>query len=219
MAKQTGDNSGSCALICLLEKSKIVIGNVGDSRVVLSMHRGKSAHQITNDHKPENDTEKKRIFQNGGHIFRSKKTALREIVDASGKTTEVMEEIRYGPFRVEPGGLSVSRTIGDLQAKDVTRRGNPNCIIAEPEIFDIDLTLEHDFMVLACDGVFDVLTTKEVVDAAWKVLSQNTRQKGIKEASRLAAEYIMKLSFDKKSMDNITVIVIAFQPEHYYYNC
>lgn len=113
----------------------------------------------------------------------------------------------------------MSRTIGDLQAKDVTRRGNPNCIIAEPEIFDIDLTLEHDFMVLACDGVFDVLTTKEVVDAAWKVLSQNTRQKGIKEASRLAAEYIMKLSFDKKSMDNITVIVIAFQPEHYYYNC
>lgn len=218
-AKQTGDNSGSCALVCLLEKEKVIVANVGDSRVVVSMHRGKSAHQITNDHKPEADDEKKRIFQNGGHIFRSKKTALREIVDASGNTTEVMEEIRYGPFRVEPGGLSVSRTIGDWQAKDSSRRGNPKCIIAEPEIFDIDLTVDHDLMVLACDGVFDVLTTKEVVDAAWMIINHNARLKGIKEACRLAAEYIMKLSFDKKSMDNITVIVIAFQPEQYYYTC
>ena len=34
---------------------------------------------------------------------------------------------------------------------------------------------------------------------------------------RAPSEYIMKMSFDKKSMDNITVIVIAFQPEQYYF--
>lgn len=215
IAKQSGDHSGACALVCLLEKEKIIIANVGDSRVVMSQHRGRTALQVTNDHKPEADDEKARIFKHGGHIFRSKKSVLREIVDASGNVTEVMEELRYGPFRVEPGGLSVSRTIGDLPAKDPTKRGNPNCIIAEPEVFDIDLTLEHDLMVIACDGVYDVLTTKEVVDAAWMMVYSNARLKGIKEACRLAAEHIMKLSFDKKSMDNITVIVIAFQPEQY----
>ena len=216
ISRQTNDHSGSCALVCMLESDRCLVANVGDSRVVVGKCKGKLAEQITVDHKPEAIQEKARIFANGGSVFRSKKCTMRELTDASGKITDVIETVRYGPFRVEPGGLSVSRTIGDLPAKDDTRKGNSRCIIAEPDIFDFELTTDHDFMVLACDGVFDVVSTEEVVNTCWKSISENARLHGIKESCRLAAESIMKLSFDKRSMDNITVIVIAFQNEKYY---
>ena len=172
--------------------------------------------QVTSDHKPESEIEKTRIFSNGGHIFRSKKCAFKEITSKDGQTRDRLEETRYGPYRVDPGGLSVSRTIGDLQAKDVTRNGNPRCIIANADIYEVELTVDTDFAILACDGVFDVATNVEVSEIAWKALKDHTKTSGLKEACKLASEAVMKLSFDKKSMDNITVIVIAFQDEKYY---
>jgi len=39
-----------------------------------------------------------------------------------------------GPHRVFPGRLSVSRTFGDLEAKALKYDGNPNVVIAEPDI-------------------------------------------------------------------------------------
>lgn len=217
IAKQSTDNSGACALVCLLENTKAYVANVGDSRAILSRGRGRLAQQITQDHKPEADVEKERIFGNGGGIFRSKKCVYREVTDCRGKVSDVIEDTRYGPYRVDPGGLSVSRTIGDLQAKDIAMKGNPRCIVPHPDCYEVELTPDTDFAVVACDGVFDVLKNKDVTDGVWSVLQQWTRSKGLKEACRLASEYVMKMSFDKKSMDNITVIVIAFQEERYYY--
>ena len=57
-------------------------------------------------------------------------------------TTENMDlngKILIGPYRVLPGRLSVSRTIGDAEAKLVKFGGNPNVIICEPEIFYYNL--------------------------------------------------------------------------------
>ena len=48
-------------------------------------------------------------------------------------------------------------------------------------------------------------------------MKEHVRRVGLKDACKLASEAVMKLSFEKKSMDNITVIVIAFQDEKYYY--
>ena len=217
MARTSMDNSGSCAVIALFERDRAYFANVGDSRAVISRSRGKISEQVTNDHKPESSSEKARIFSAGGGIFRSKKCVFREVTDAKEKTTEIVEDTKYGPFRVSPGGLSVSRTIGDYNAKDPTRGGNPQCIIPTPEVFDLELTSEVDFTVIACDGIFDVLSTKEVVDGAWEFLNKYTKSKGLKESCRLASEYIMKLAFDKRSMDNVTVIIVAFQPEEYYH--
>ena len=56
----------------------------------------------------------------------------------------------------------MSRTIGDLQAKDISRNGNPRCIIASADIFEVELTNDTDFAILACDGVFDVASNAEV---------------------------------------------------------
>lgn len=56
---------------------------------------------MTTDHKPEDKHERNRIEQNGGKIYRNKF----KLPDGSETN---------GPFRVYPGRLSVSRTIGDL---------------------------------------------------------------------------------------------------------
>jgi protein phosphatase 2C family protein 2/3 len=76
----------------------------------------------------------------------------------------------YGPFRIEPGKLSVSRSFGDIEAKLSRFNGNPKVLIAEPEItyFDINLK-EHNFLVMGSDGVYDKLTNEEVADCFWNL--------------------------------------------------
>ncbi len=49
-----------------------------------------------------------------------------------------------------PGRLSVSRTIGDCEAKIKSFGGNPKCIICQPDIKVIEITDEDDFIILGC---------------------------------------------------------------------
>ena len=67
-----------------------------------------------------------------------------------------------------PGRLSVSRTIGDSEAKNPKVGGNPKVISAEPEIITHSISdKEDDCLLLACDGVFDRLSNREMMDAFW----------------------------------------------------
>lgn len=68
-----------------------------------------------------------------------------------------------GPHRINPGRLSVSRSFGDIKAKLEKFGGNPNVLIAEPEIMGFKLSAEYDFILLGCDGVFDKATNRELV--------------------------------------------------------
>ena len=60
-----------------------------------------------------------------------------------------------GPHRVFPGRLSVSRTIGDIEAKDVRYGGNPKCVVPTPDIKCFKIRPNDDFILLACDGVYE----------------------------------------------------------------
>ena len=65
-----------------------------------------------------------------------------------------------GPIRVLPGRLSVCRTFGDALAKIESCGGNPHVVIAVPEITSFKLSkANHDFLMIGCDGVFDVMET------------------------------------------------------------
>ena len=64
----------------------------------------------------------------------------------------------YGPHRVLPGRLSVTRSFGDIEAKYEPMGGMKGVLIAHPEIFTIDILENYDFIVLASDGVYDKLT-------------------------------------------------------------
>lgn len=94
------------------------IANVGDSRAILSMKSGRQVYPISRDHKPDSQNEKSRIIEAGGNIYQSS-------IKKNGNTI-------YGPFRIEPGKLSVSRSFGDIEAKKPEFGGNPKVLIAKP---------------------------------------------------------------------------------------
>lgn len=77
------------------------IANVGDSRAILSTNGGKNVYPISKDHKPDSESERERIYTAGGRIYQS------SVKSKNGN-------IIVGPFRIEPGKLSVSRSFGDI---------------------------------------------------------------------------------------------------------
>ena len=61
------------------------------------------------------------------------------------------------PMRVIPGRLSVSRTFGDCAAKMSQYGGNPQVIVAEPEISTFTIAGDMDYLLIGSDGIFDNL--------------------------------------------------------------
>ena len=158
------DKSGSCAIILLIVDNKIYIANCGDSRAIMSINN--ELREITIDHKPNFPNEKKRIYENGGQVYQSQTPINNNNTD----------QLLIGPFRVFPGRLSVSRTIGDVEAKNVNFGGNPNVIIAEPDIYCYDLNkINIDFFIMGCDGIFDQMSNEEVMDCAWMIFNNSNQ--------------------------------------------
>ena len=63
------DRSGSCAIFALVIEDMCYMGNVGDSRAVMSTQAGKKIVSLTTDHKPNDEKESKRIIENGGKVY------------------------------------------------------------------------------------------------------------------------------------------------------
>jgi protein phosphatase 2C family protein 2/3 len=99
------------------------------------------------------------------------------ITNKFGQVTGTQRQMLYGPYRVLPGRLSVSRTFGDIEAKFVKFGGKPGVVSAVPEIsqFTIDEN-QADFIVLGCDGIFDRLTSVNVIDSAWSAMQTALKQ-------------------------------------------
>eukprot|EP01059_Diplonema_ambulator_P027709 TRINITY_DN4621_c1_g1_i2.p1 TRINITY_DN4621_c1_g1~~TRINITY_DN4621_c1_g1_i2.p1 ORF type:complete len:320 (+),score=31.32 TRINITY_DN4621_c1_g1_i2:76-1035(+) len=176
------EGSGCTAVSCLVtETGQIVCANAGDSRCVLS--RAGKAVPLSFDHKPTNESEMARIQKAGGYVH-------------GGRAN---------------GNLALSRAIGDFEFK-----GNPalkpeeQIITAKPDIISEQLQAEDDFIVLACDGIWDCMTNEDVVKFVAEEL-QNTTD--------LAA--ICEKTFDKClapcapgiGCDNMTMIIVQFKEE------
>jgi protein phosphatase 2C family protein 2/3 len=144
------DNSGSCAVVCLLVEEKCYIANLGDSRAIVSYRGGKLTHPMTIDHKPNEERENRRIIDNGGRIYQTT-TPARLLTDSNlGSGSSTVNQIYVGPYRVLPGRLSVSRTFGDIEAKLPQFGGIPGVVIATPEISSFQIKPDVDFLVLGC---------------------------------------------------------------------
>lgn len=209
------DNSGSCALACLFDGNKGYVANVGDSRLILSRCKGTVTKQVSNDHKPESEDERERILKYGGAITRKQSLMRVKQIDEDGKVVEVDKTLE-GPCRVNPGGLSVSRTIGDFHSKLTEFGGNPMCVIPIPELTSFTIGKNDDFMVMACDGVFDVLTNEEVNAAIWDVLAKGGKNDKLEDLAELATDKVIQLAIQKESTDNLTVVIVFFKERDYY---
>lgn len=139
----SAENVGCTAVCILLWESGVICANAGDSRAVLC-RRGQAV-DLSHDHKPNDDPERRRIEAAGGYV----------------------EEIPVGPrmhYRVN-GNLNLSRAIGDL-----TYKAQPDLlpeqqiICSTPDIICEELTADDEFIVLACDGIWDMKSSQEVCD-------------------------------------------------------
>jgi len=93
------------------------------------------------------------------------------------------------------GNLGVSRALGDFNYKE---RG----LSAEPFIFSSELDDSHHFIILACDGLWDVVSDEEAVACCDGLGS-----------SELMAQSLLDLALARKTTDNVTVMVIRLQDD------
>ena len=200
------DRSGSCAVVIIIVDTKIYIANVGDSRGVLSLNNGNQYIVVTEDHKPSNEKEKNRIIQSGGQVYQTQ-------TPISGAENDVLNgQILLGPYRVLPGRLSVSRTIGDIEAKGIQFGGNPNVVIPYPDIYFYDLEKDNiDFLLLGCDGIYDQISSEEILDCAWMILKNREINYNLHQKCGIIVDFILKASMARKSFDNITCVIIALR--------
>lgn len=96
-------------------------------------------------------------------------------------------------------------------------------IIPEPEVMFIPRSKEDECLILASDGLWDVMTNEEVCDLARKrillwhkkngVTLPTERGEGIDPAAQAAAELLSNRAIQKGSKDNITVIVVDLKAQ------
>jgi protein phosphatase 2C family protein 2/3 len=107
----------SCAVVVVIIDRNCYVANVGDSRAIMSLDHGRRTIALSNDHKPNCSSERSRILMNGGTVYQSM------ITTKGGQSIP-------GPYRVNPGRLSVSRALGDIQAKDEKYEGLAGVLIS-----------------------------------------------------------------------------------------
>ena len=195
------DQSGSCGIMLMIQGKKCIIANIGDSRLVL--FRNKDISFTTTDHKPDSIIEKARIELSGGKLYK-----IQTLIPIYQNGSRV-----NAPWRVNPGQLSVSRTFGDIQAKEEKFGGNKTAIIALPDITEIELDNDYNFIVMASDGIFDVLKNEELLECIQIVIKEknitNFKNVNIHQLCGDFAAMIIKSALAKDSFDNISCIVIA----------
>ena len=199
------DPSGSCGIMLMIKGKKCIIANIGDSRLII--FRNKSISFITADHKPDSVIERARIELSGGKLY--KVETLIPIYQNGMR--------KNAPYRIMPGRLSVSRTFGDIQAKDENFGGNKTAIIALPDITEIELNEEYNFIVIGCDGIFDVLKNEELLECIRIVIKEknitNFKNVNIHKLCGDFCSMIIKSALAKESFDNVSCIVIAINLE------
>ena len=182
------NKSGSCALVTIIADNMCYIANVGDSRAILSSLNGKQMYQITHDHKPNEKKEKRRIHANGGVVYKANSV-----------------------YRVIPGDLSVSRTIGDAEVKIPFLGGKEGVVVSTPEIVKFRIDEKYDFLLLGCDGIFDRTENGEIVKEIWSTLDdKNSIEETIHEQSGKSVDNVIKLALKQRSTDNLSAIIICF---------
>ncbi|GAQ80208.1 Serine/threonine phosphatases family 2C catalytic domain containing protein [Klebsormidium nitens] len=159
----------------------LVAANVGDSRVLLV--RNGEPLQLTVDHTPDREEERIRI----------------ELKNPNLKKPLVVNV--GGTWRVG-GLLALSRAFGDVYLKDYKNKDGGAGgfgLIAEPDVVVETVTSDDDMVVLATDGIFEVLSNEEVVDFV--------KAAGPEASLQRVAKDLVALAQQKGTQDDITVIL------------
>lgn len=175
--KSGEDHSGATAITSFITPTHIVIGNAGDSRAVLCRNGG--VHFGTQDHKPTSAEERSRVEKAGGFI-------------EMGRVC---------------GNLAVSRALGDFQYKDKPDLPpEAQKITCAADMTVMERSKEDNFLILCCDGIFDVMTNEQVFEFV-----ENHLKGGFKPPE--ICERLCDHCLYKNSKDNMSVLLVLF-PQH-----
>jgi serine/threonine protein phosphatase PrpC len=175
--------AGCTSVVAVVVDFVLYVANAGDSRGVLC--RGGEAVALSEDHKPADAGEIKRIEAVGG------------FVSANGRVN---------------GNLNLSRSIGDLKYKQSTEASPADQMItAQPDVRRFELAADDEFMVLACDGIWDCMTNQDAVDFVRQRLQAGMSPVDITKEACDAC-----LSEDPRKTtgiggDNMTCMVVVFK--------
>ncbi|BBN13433.1 protein MpPP2C_G [Marchantia polymorpha subsp. ruderalis] len=175
---------GTTALTAIISGRNLLVANAGDCRAVLSK-RG-VAVQMSRDHKPCCAMERSRIESVGGYVY-------------DGYLN---------------GQLAVARALGDWHMTELKEFRNEipgrsffdGPLSGEPELQQAVLTDEDEFMIIGCDGLWDVFTSQNAIDFARKRLQAHN------DPERCSKE-LVKEALVRNTSDNLTVVTVCFQPD------
>merc|ERR1711988_1873897 len=186
--------NGSTATTVLLLGQRLYCANVGDSRSLLC--RKFKPYALSEDHKPSREDEAKRIRDSGGFVINNRVMGELAVSRAFGDS-----EFKKG-IREILGEENTSAGAKDESAEDQDQDLTKPLVVAEPEIDVVDVTDEDEFILLACDGLFDVMSNQEAVDFI------RTEMASHGDAQRTAESLTRTATVDLSSRDNVSVLVV-----------
>lgn len=224
-----GDNSGTAALTAFIEekdgKPILNLAWAGDSRAILIDKDG-TVLDATEDHKPEAPQEAERIFNAHGTIFTTPERHVKELYVDKNQLDAALERNTHRAFRTV-GGLSLSRSIGDSFDKLFkNERGEQMGTIATPEVKQIELNPNATALIMACDGLWDVISNHEAATFVSGLLADGITSgqsdyspgkkeqheiQGTNETAKAIAAGLRDLAYASGSSDNITVLLVLFE--------
>lgn len=177
--------SGSTAVTVVKQGLNLFLGNIGDSRAIMGSKASDGslvATQLTVDLKPDLPKEAERINRCKGRVF-----ALQDEPEVSRV---------WLPYDDAPG-LAMARAFGDFCLKEYG-------VISVPEFTHRILTERDLFIVLASDGIWDVLSNEEVVEIVSSVGSRSSAARTVVES----ATREWKTKYPTSKIDDCAVVCL-----------
>ncbi|KAK2980874.1 hypothetical protein RJ640_003064 [Escallonia rubra] len=176
----SGPTSGSTACVAIIRYNQLVVANAGDSRCVIS--RKGQAYNLSLDHKPDLELERERILKAGGFIH-------------AGRVN---------------GSLNLARAIGDMEFKqNKFLPAEKQIVTSNPDINTVELCDDDDFVVLACDGIWDCMSSQQLVDFIQEQLTSESKLSVICE--RVLDRCLAPSTAGGEGCDNMTMIIVQFK--------
>nr|CAJ2479055.1 unnamed protein product [Leishmania braziliensis] len=174
------ERGGCAAVVLYLDGDDVYCANAGDSRCV--MCRNGSVDALSTDHKPFLPSEQMRIERAGCYVLN----------------------------RRVNGMLALSRAIGDFMFKNNTQVSwEMQAVTSAPEVRVTKLNRDKDeFAVLACDGIWDIMSSKQVVDFVRPRIQERVPLGKICE--ELMDACLSPQPF-RLGCDNMSVVIIKFK--------
>ena len=226
---KSAPQSGSTAATVILMGRRLFAANVGDSRVVLCRAGGQCV-ELTSDHKPSRPDEAARVRAAGGFILHKRVMGELAITRAFGDKSfkmgikAMLEEEADELTR----GLSESEQARDLTAPLVSAEPeiasmvsqiDDNALyrrlpireltysISSPNLAPQVLGHGDEFLLLACDGLFDVFRSQDAIALARQELIAHRGEPA--EVARIVSDQAIRV---RRSRDNVSILIIVLRP-------